>query len=308
MWKIIRTIYYYFVKQLAKFLLKSLKPTKIPELGNVGVSSLVCHSHIIMFIYSLNSFYFHTKKILPCTVIDDGSLTLEDCSSLKKYFPGINIIVKHDADIRVRLKLRKYPAVLNFRKKETIHKFHLKVTDPILLPAYEKIIYIDSDVLFVGNPKRIVKWIDSSEKTYLYEPEYRSADWGIGDGWNFAGKAIQYALNISFDECFNSGLLCLHKKSYPLVFLNKVASYMQRVEMDKTWLAEQYSFAAVFSHLHAKKFGKKYKHLALPMSSVFESITEYACVHFAYLAKPYYYREVVKLLYRTKFFTKNIDL
>lgn len=302
-----KRVYFFSTKRIARIFLQNLKPVSVPYSGKIGVSSLVCHSHIDMFIYSLNSFYFYIKEPLPCTVIDDGSLTKNDFELLKKYFPGINIIPRQDADRKIETILKNHAAILNFRKKETIHKFHLKVTDPILLPPYEKIIYIDSDVLFVGNPKRINRWIKSSEETYLYEPEYRTPDWGIGDGWNFAGNAIKHALNISFDERFNSGFMCLHKKTYPLDFLNKIVSYMQLVEMDKTWLAEQYTLAAVFSHLHAKKFGKKHKHLALPIKSVFKNVTDYIFIHFAYLAKPYYYGEIIKLLFRTSFFKKSIN-
>lgn len=164
---------------------------------------------------------------------------------------------------------------------------------------------MDVDILFINTPIRLVRWIDTDEQTYLYEPEYRSPEWGIGDGWNFAGNALRHALNISFEERFNSGLLCLDKSLLPLHFINRVVAYMHKVQMDKTWPAEQYALAAAFAQVHAQTFGRKYKHLAYPDVFVLNNISSYDCVHFAYEAKPYFYKEALKLFVKTNHFKSS---
>lgn len=301
--KIIRSVYFWITRLVAILSVPFILPRQIPSSGITGICSLVCHRDVVMFIYMLHSFYYYSQISLPCTVLDDGSLTSNDIRTIHKHFPGITILKKQYMDVRMKKKLREFPMIQSFRKKHNIHKFHLKLTDPFILPLYNRIIYIDSDVLFVNTPVRIQKWINTSENTYLYEPEYRTKDWGIGDGWSFAGNAIREALGIKFNERFNSGLLCVNKRSYPLKFLNKVVSYMHRVEMDKTWLAEQYATAAAFSYKHAETLGRKYKHLALPNFQVFRASNAYVCIHFAYLAKPYFYGIALKQLIQSRFFS-----
>lgn len=300
--KLIRSYYYLCIEWLAGVITRWLPSFALPIHGSVGISSLVGHGYLVLSIYSLTSFYYHSKKIIPCTIIDDGTLTKSDCIILQTHFPGITIIPKAQADKIIHTLLKKYPSILSFRKNERVHKFCMKVTDITLLPMYKKILYIDSDVLFFNTPTRIQKWIDTSERTYLYEPEHRAPDWGIADGWNFAGNAICHELNITLEERFNSGLLCIDKPTFPLELVNRVVTYMRTVDMDRSWLAEQYTLAAAFTHVRAKTLGNKYIHMALPDKNILNHASSYACIHFAYLAKPYFYREALKQFLQTNHF------
>jgi len=205
---IIKRISYSFV---TKYLFKSILSTESIKSNNnsqTEIHSLVCHGDLYIYLYAIKSFI---KNTTSCSVVihSDGSLSNEDEDLLKKHIEGVKIYSIKEADEIVMSKLKKYPLLRELRRKNPLLK---KLTDFHFLSESEKIISLDSDILFFKKSEEITNWIRSNEKSALLSDETPV---------NSHQDKYLCKTNLNYVKNLNSGLICYYKDMIDLGLAEK---------------------------------------------------------------------------------------
>lgn len=187
-------------------------PVPAPAPAPVEVHQLLGHRHVGMGLWSLKSLVKAADAGLGVVVHDDGSLTSEDLTLLRRHLPGLRIIPRAEADAAMRGKLAAYPACTSFRFGEVMVGNHrgqrynmfimsLILFDMNLLTEADKIIILDADVLFFRRPDLVAGWAsDPADTRTLYSVEGYKPTRERDGSLSFGPKAAR---------TLNSGLLCL---------------------------------------------------------------------------------------------------
>ena len=100
-------------------------------------------------VWTLKSFYRVSDKPYRLVIHEDGTLPPETQEALKGHFPEARLVFRAEADAASRKALQDYPKALHFR---TTNNLSLKIFDfPLFLEA-DRMILLDSDVLFFRRP------------------------------------------------------------------------------------------------------------------------------------------------------------
>lgn len=294
-------------KKIFKVLVLFCKPMTIPKKGFYGVTTLINKSYVEMSIISLQSFFFHLGRRLPCTIIDDGSLTKKDYLLIKKLMPGIKILSASKQKNNTLKKLDKYKNCHRYRSSNLEEKFNVKLFDPFINNDYKKIIYLDCDILFINKPREIENWIDNNKNISLYASEYgyrEKENSFLDSNWKIILKMFSNKYKNNQHLTFNSGFFCVDKNLFNLKKMDKILSYMYEVGLAETWTTEQLTLSYLIAEEKNKNVNPLYLHLTrfnLPENKILENAR---FLHFAYKSKPYFYKFATLELIKNKFFKK----
>lgn len=294
-------------KSAFKYIILFCKPIIIPKKGSCGVVTLVSKDYVEMSIVSLQSFFFHLERKLPCTIIDDGSLTKKDYLLIKKFLPGIKMLSASKYKNNTLKKLNNYENCYRYRNSNLKEKFNVKLFDPFINNDYEKIIYLDCDILFINKPKEITDWIDSNKKISLYASEYgygEKENSALDPNWKIILKMFSNKYKKPQHLTFNSGFFCVNKDLFDLKKMDKILSYMYEVDLAETWTTEQLTLSCLIADKNSKNVNPLYLHLTrfvLPKNRILENAR---FLHFAYKSKPHFYKFATLELIKNNFFKK----
>ena len=196
--------------------------------------SNICEIHVLTsqndylnLIWALKSFYYYSKCNYALCIHSDGSLSESEVELLKFHFPNARVILKKESDEIMAKELADHPKALNFRQSNHLAP---KVFDFKHFLQSDKMMLIDSDVLFFSCPKELILRIES--------PDYHK---------NTANKDALYGYTIQIEEVknqlgfdvipfFNSGLGLIHKESInfdwieDFLSLPNILGYFWRIE------------------------------------------------------------------------------
>lgn len=144
-----------FFKSRAIFSLKlpDYKPVK-----GVEMHMLCQKKDAIMLAWSLTSFIGQTGICPKVIVHEDGSFDESTASWLEHKFPELEVLFLTKADALINNAAGLSPRLLEYRNYG--HKLIYKLVDIFLLSQSEKIMILDSDVLFFNCPEEILKFIN----------------------------------------------------------------------------------------------------------------------------------------------------
>ena len=184
--------------------------------GRPEVHSLVCHRHMYNYILAIKSFlrFYNDVTVI---VHDDGSLTKKDKRTIKKHVENINIIDRDYADEKIDKIFYHYP---NCRRYRDAFVNALQLFDYMLLCESEKIVSLDSDILFFKKPDTLIDWVrDGTEIIYFWEQEPRGTR--------------EFLAKVNLDDCFigvNIGLLCFYKETMNLDLIEQLLSKTEKFD------------------------------------------------------------------------------
>lgn len=160
-----------------------------------------------MLIWALSSFLFHSKLNPEIFVHDDGTLDDKTVKLLENKFINLAVIKKKEADRFVNNYPGINPKVLSFREKG--HKLVLKLTDSLLLAKSEKVMIMDSDILFFNRPQEIVDFIRGKlHKDALISRNYGDQPYDLMMNPDY-GKGVNY--NLAAAGFMNSGIIVFNR-------------------------------------------------------------------------------------------------
>ena len=136
----------------------------------VPVVSLVSHGSWLMAAWMARSLDYYSRRNWSHLWLDDGTLTDEDVDRATSVLGSLTVIRKEEVDARLGPVLSDRPFMTMAAGDHPIFRRAFMLS--VLLEEHDRLISIDSDVLFFARPVEILEWAESSqpEIRYLHDP------------------------------------------------------------------------------------------------------------------------------------------
>lgn len=218
-----------WMKPLALSLENKKTPSCNPN-SDVEVHSLVCSKHVYGYLFAIVSFLKYHNDV-SVVVHDDGTLSKDDRKLILNCVNGARIISKEEADKEVNPLLQNHPECRRYRDEFVNAK---QLFDFAFLSKGKKIIGLDSDTLFLNEPKELIDWINGDERVikYGYEPELSSQ------------KEFRSLFNLDSDDGVNIGFLCFFED---IINLNLIENILKRAG-SFNWYTGQNVFSVLLTN------------------------------------------------------------
>jgi hypothetical protein len=163
-------------------------------------------------VWALKSFYWTSGRRYGLCIHDDGTLEGDSRRELQRQFPDARLIARNEADRDVLPTLASFPRCLAFR-----HTNHLspKLFDFRHYLQSERMLLLDSDVLFFEEPTELLRRIES--------PGYvaNSVNADIASAYTVDPQDVCSQIGLAMPERFNSGLGLIHAASLRLEWIEE---------------------------------------------------------------------------------------
>lgn len=191
------------------------QPCLTDSTNAVEVHTLTSSNDVLNTLWSLKSFYFYSKKQYSLCIHDDGSLKSTDIELFQEHFPNARIIRRDFANQVTSEKLKGFPYLSKWRNE---NPFALKAVDFVTFANSDRVISLDSDILFFDAPNVLLERVDTPE--YLFNT--LNKDWRYG----YSPELEDLQANVNFDviPLINSGLGLIHSKS---IVYEQLEKYLQ---------------------------------------------------------------------------------
>ena len=136
---------------------------KLPDyklIDGVEIHILCQKKDSIMLAWSLVSFIKQTGICLKIIIHDYCSFYKKTAKRLESKFPELKVLFLTEANMLINNMTNLTPKLLEHRKFG--HKLIYKLVDIFLLSRTEKVMVLDSDVLFFNRPEEILKFINEN--------------------------------------------------------------------------------------------------------------------------------------------------
>jgi hypothetical protein len=205
-----------------------------------------CEIHVLTsqddslnLLWALKSFYHYAKCDYSLCIHSDGSLNNNQIASFNFHFPNARVISKLDADEIMAQVLSNYPNALRFRQSNHLAP---KLFDFKHFLQSDRMLLLDSDVLFFSYPEELMKRIENTQYTK------NTFNKDVMYGYTIPFEELQPHLDFDLIPFFNSGLGLIHKESINFDWIEKFLALPNIV--GHFWRIEQTLFA-----LCSSKFG-----------------------------------------------------
>ena len=160
---------------------------------------LLCHrgDHLCA-IWALKTLYRTSGVRWPIVVHVQGACTGAMRRRFQTHIPDARLIVQEDADARVRAALGdRYPRLVEARRQSP---FMMKLIDPAVVASAERIVILDSDVLFFREPRELLTHVaHAPAETWVFQRDPIST-------YNVTEDVAASALGIQIPARVNSGI------------------------------------------------------------------------------------------------------
>lgn len=136
--------------------------------AETGIHTAVPHRYLFAYLTAIKSFLRYYADV-AVYVHDDGSLREEDKDLIRAHVPGARVIDRAWADQAFADQVGD-EFLMKVRKSYTSY---LKLFDPTLVSTHQRIIIVDTDVLFLNHPAAIIEWAQNGGTAWYH----RSGPW-----------------------------------------------------------------------------------------------------------------------------------
>ena len=199
----------------------STPPVYTPD-GRCEIHVLTSEADWLNLLWALKSFYRVAGPRYGLCIHDDGTLGAGARAALREAFPAARLITRAESDARVNALLAPFPRCLALRRTNTLAH---KVLDFPAFLASERMMILDSDVLFFAAPARLLEILETSPRNSL------NRDWR--DGYTIDLATLGPQLDFILPPLINSGLGLLHRAS-----------------LRYDWMEEFLALPGILSHHH----------------------------------------------------------
>ncbi|MEI8349918.1 MAG: hypothetical protein WCI77_07170 [Candidatus Omnitrophota bacterium] len=212
----VNRIVFAYYKIYGKFIFSS-KSILCDKNSGCEVHLLTCARDVLLALWCLKSFYYHSGLSMRLVIHDDGTLDDSLVEKFQKHFINCEVIKREDADIEMKQYLKGYEFCERYRYKD-FFAHAIKLFDAVYYSRTKEILLLDSDVLFFKKPIEMIESI--REKKGFFMNDYREA-------YCLPAARLQILFNMAIRSRINSGILYLpDKKIYDL---NLIESFLKIV-------------------------------------------------------------------------------
>lgn len=179
--------------------------------------------------WSLASFLHYTEIGWPIVIHDDGTLTEEAVEVFGELFESCRIILRAESDAEMSRVLLPYPFCHDYRNT---HPLGLKVFDMAHYSSGERLIVLDSDVLFFRKPQEILDWaMATTTKDCWFNEDVQEASL-------ITATEAREELHVKLWSRVNSGLCLLSRGAIDLDFCDRALA-LTSILRGHIWRVEQ---------------------------------------------------------------------
>jgi hypothetical protein len=205
-----------------------------------GTTDPACEVHAmtsqgdwVNLVWSLKSFYHCARRRYALCIHEDGTVPAPGLEQLRHHFPDARLILRSEADARAVEDLRRYPLSLAFRQTNILSP---KVFDFVSYLQSERMMLLDSDVLFFAEPTELLRRIE--------DPSYRlnSVNRDIASAYSIDQEIASRCVGMPVVDRFNSGLGLVHRASMRLDWIEEFLA-LPGILAGHFWRIEQTLYA-----------------------------------------------------------------
>ena len=185
----------------------ALPPVTPEEDRRCEIHVLTSDDDWLNLIWALRTFQKKTGRNYALCIHDDGSLKPRAMGILRTTFPHARIISRSVSDARMEELLAAFPRC---RKLRASNKLSLKVFDFAAFLEADRMILLDSDILFFDRPTALLAALDDPTFTL----NTLNKDWS--DGYTIDLATTRPLLDFECPSRINSGLGLIYKNSLRL--------------------------------------------------------------------------------------------
>jgi len=255
----------------------------------------VCEIHVLTsendllnMVWALKSFYRMSASTFKLCIHDDGTLQAASRELLSTHFPNARLLLRSDADRVMKEVLQSYPLCKQLRAS---HCLALKLFDFLHYLESDRMLLIDSDVLFFCHPTELLRRIE--DPTYLLN----TVNGDVKDSYTVTADDVRAQCGFSLQSRFNSGLGLIHRKSVTFPAVERFLALPTITS--HPWLIEQTLFALCSSQHGAQLLPREYDvSLATPLEAR-------PCRHYVGAIRHLFYDEGIRKLVQNSFLREN---
>ena len=251
--------------------------------SHVEIISVTSHQDLPAYILAIRSLLHFTNRQFAITLVDDGTLTEIDCNEILHIVKGIKLIRSPKLfQLIVDIFGEKNIYVQNFN-----NPYVRKKIASILCTTHDKILFLDSDILFFKKPTQILNWMDNKQDA-IYIQDFQNA-------YIFSAVESKNIFNIYPLPKVNSGLIGISKSMLNQKLLTKVLTHAMPLTKFRPPHLQVY-FALIFAE------NVNVKITPLPHSYVVsDHILQYQnknniCKHYVYPVRQFYLNDAYNLV------------
>lgn len=201
-----------FHREVTRRRILDTPPVETDLCGPVEIHVLTSQNDCLNVFWALKSFYVYSDRRYPLCIHDDGTLDTEAMETLARHFPHARIIPREQADREVFPGLEAYPRCAELRRTNTLS---LKVFDFRHYLDSERLLLLDSDVLFFAKPTELLRRLEDSGW------RRNSVNEDIEDAYTVDPRTVREHCGFALCPRFNSGLGIIHKASLQLDWIEE---------------------------------------------------------------------------------------
>jgi hypothetical protein len=261
-----------------------------------------CEVHILTWdgdwcnaLWTAKSFYYHAGVDWPLVWHEGGSLAEKYRAVLLAHFPASRIWTQAEATKRVEEELIRggYSNCLQARRRSFML---LKMMDPVILSHAERLLLVDSDVLFFANPTEILDAVAGNRPVNLFNAithlEDKSQHW-----FAISKEAVWQRYGIELNDDLNAGLGLVRRDSLTLPMMEEFLGDPDI--LSEPWLTEQTLQALCGARVGMELLPPTYQVSTLPGLTATDG-RPLVAKHYPGL-RPYFYGEGIAYLVRQDF-------
>ena len=206
----LRTAYYR--DAVRPMILEAAPVLDLPEDRSCEIHVLTSKDDWLNLLWALRTFQRCAGKTYALCIHDDGSLKPRSMEILRTTLPRARIISRSVSDARMSEVLAAFPRC---RELRDTNKLSLKVFDFAAFLETDRMILLDSDILFFDQPHALLAALDDPAFTH----NTLNKDWS--DGYTIDLAATRPLLDFDCPPRINSGLGLIHKNSLRLDWIEQ---------------------------------------------------------------------------------------
>jgi hypothetical protein len=226
-------------------------PLRCNPAATTAIHTVTSHHHLRMYLTAIKSVLRYHDDV-AVVVHDDGSLDAGDAAFLEHHLPGVQVIDRASADRQMEPLLARYPHSRRLRERVVNS---LELFDNMLLSPTARIVNMNSDVLFLREPRDFLAWLAGGDASIagVFEAEP-------------AGQArLLERRGSRFPAHVTTALTCFYPDTCNLDFVEGV---LAEIELD--WFAAQNLYPLLYERQAAEHPSRFFDERSYQASGVFE--------------------------------------